>query len=74
MTNLAREACEVFYSPQENLAVGVSETRTCPTPGRDMSGLTVDFCGKIDFDVLYFTNSRSASSLIVRNSYDSNKL
>jgi hypothetical protein len=26
-----------FIAPQENLAVGVSETRTCPGQGLDMS-------------------------------------
>jgi hypothetical protein len=31
VANHAREAWGAFYSPQENLAVGVSETRTCPT-------------------------------------------
>jgi hypothetical protein len=39
-----------------------------------MSDLTRDFDGKIDFDVLYFTNSPNASPLIVRSSYDSNKI
>jgi hypothetical protein len=27
-----------FIAPQENLAVGVSETQTCPGRGPDMSG------------------------------------
>jgi hypothetical protein len=27
-----------FIAPQENLAVGVSEIRTCPDRGPDMSG------------------------------------
>jgi hypothetical protein len=26
-----------FYSPDENLAIGVSETQTCPGQGLDMS-------------------------------------
>jgi hypothetical protein len=34
----AREAWGAFIAPQENLAVGVSETRTCPGRGLDMSG------------------------------------
>jgi hypothetical protein len=40
----------------------------------NMSGLTEDFGGKTDFDVLYFTNSPNASPLIVRSFYDSNKI
>jgi hypothetical protein len=39
-----------------------------------MSGLTGDFGGKIDFDVLHFTNSPNASPLIVQSSWDSNKI
>jgi hypothetical protein len=39
-----------------------------------MSGLIGDFGGKIDFDVLHFTNSPNTSSLIVRSSKDSNKI
>jgi hypothetical protein len=39
-----------------------------------MFGLTGDFGGKIVFDVLHFTNSPNASPLIVRSSYDSNKI
>jgi hypothetical protein len=45
-----------------------------PAKRPDMSGLTGDFGGKIDFDVLHFTNSPDASSLIVQSSYDSNKM
>jgi hypothetical protein len=30
-----------FIAPQENLAVGVSETRTCLGRGSDMSGQTL---------------------------------
>jgi hypothetical protein len=33
-----------------------------------MSGLIGDFDGKIDFDVLHFTNSLNVSPLIVKNS------
>jgi hypothetical protein len=33
-----------------------------------MSSLRGDFGGKVDFDVLHFTNSSNASSLIVRSS------
>jgi hypothetical protein len=36
--------------------------------GSDMSGLTGDFGGKIDFDDLHFTNSSNASPLIVQSS------
>jgi hypothetical protein len=36
-----------------------------PAKGPDMSGLTGDFDGKIDFDNLHFTNSPNASPLIV---------
>jgi hypothetical protein len=32
-----------------------------------MSDLTGDFSGKMDFDVLHFTNSPNASTLIVRS-------
>jgi hypothetical protein len=32
-----------------------------------MSGLMGDFGGKIDFDILYFTNSSNAFLLIVRS-------
>jgi hypothetical protein len=39
-----------------------------------MSGLIGDFGGKIDFDVLHFTNSPNASPFIVHSSYDSNKI
>jgi hypothetical protein len=45
-----------------------------PAKGPDMSGLTGDFGGKIDFDVCHFTNSPNAPLLIVRSSYDSNKI
>jgi hypothetical protein len=45
-----------------------------PVKWSDMSGLIEDFGGKIDFDVLHFTNSANASSLIVRSFYDSNKI
>jgi hypothetical protein len=38
VANCAREAWgRVFYSLQENLVVGVSETRTCPGLGTNMS-------------------------------------
>jgi hypothetical protein len=33
-----------------------------------MSCLTDDFGGKIDFDILHFTNSPNASPLIVQSS------
>jgi hypothetical protein len=36
-----------------------------PAKGPDMSGMIGDFGGKIDFDVLHFTNSTNASLLIV---------
>jgi hypothetical protein len=39
-----------------------------------MSGLTVDFGGKVDFDDLHFTNSPNASPLIVWSSWDTNKI
>jgi hypothetical protein len=39
-----------------------------PAKEPDMSDLTGDFGGKIDFNVLHFTNSPNASSLIVRSS------
>jgi hypothetical protein len=45
-----------------------------PAKEPDMSDLTGDFGGKIDFDVLHFTNSPNASPLIVRSSYDLNKI
>jgi hypothetical protein len=45
-----------------------------PAKEPDMSGLTGDFGGEIVFDVLHFTNSPNASPLIVRSSYDSNKI
>jgi hypothetical protein len=35
--NLAREAWGPIIAPQGNLAVWVSETRTCPGQGPDMS-------------------------------------
>jgi hypothetical protein len=36
--NQAREVCGAFYSPPKgNLAIGVSEIRTCPDRGPDMS-------------------------------------
>jgi hypothetical protein len=38
MANRAREVWGAFYSPQENLAVGVLETQTCPGQWSDMSG------------------------------------
>jgi hypothetical protein len=38
VANQAREVWEAFYSPQGNLAVGVSETHTCLGRGPDMSG------------------------------------
>jgi hypothetical protein len=34
----------------------------------DMSGLTGVFGGRVDFDVLHFTNSPNVSPLIVRSS------
>jgi hypothetical protein len=37
VSNWAREAWGAFYSPQENLAIGVSKTWTCPDRGPDMS-------------------------------------
>jgi hypothetical protein len=37
VVNRAREVCGAFYSPQENLAVGVSKTRTCLGWGLNMS-------------------------------------
>jgi hypothetical protein len=37
MTNQAREVGGAFIAPQGNLAVGVSEIRTCPGWGLDMS-------------------------------------
>jgi hypothetical protein len=39
-----------------------------------MFGLIGDFGGKIDFDILHFTNSPNVSLLIVRSSYDSSKI
>jgi hypothetical protein len=36
--NHAREAWGPFIAPQENLVVGVSETRTCLGQGPDMFG------------------------------------
>jgi hypothetical protein len=36
VANPAREAWGTFYIPQGNLAVGVSETWTCPGRGPDM--------------------------------------
>jgi hypothetical protein len=36
--------------------------------GLDMSGMTGDFGGKIDFDDLYFINSPKAPPLIVQSS------
>jgi hypothetical protein len=39
-----------------------------PAKEPDMSDLTGDFGGKIDFNVLHFTNSPNASPLIVRSS------
>jgi hypothetical protein len=38
VANCAREVCWAVYSPQENLAIGVSETQTCLGQGSDMSG------------------------------------
>jgi hypothetical protein len=35
---LERRGGGAFIAPQENLAVGLSETRTCPGQGLDMSG------------------------------------
>jgi hypothetical protein len=37
VTNHAREVWGPFIAPQENLAVGVTETRTCPGWGLHMS-------------------------------------
>jgi hypothetical protein len=39
-----------------------------PARGADMSGLIGVFGGRIDFDVLHFTNSLNVSLLIVRSS------
>jgi hypothetical protein len=39
-----------------------------PARRLDMSGLTVVFGGRIDFDVLHFTNSPNVSPLIVWSS------
>jgi hypothetical protein len=39
-----------------------------PARRLDMSGLTVVFGGRIDFDVLHFTNSPNVSSLILWSS------
>jgi hypothetical protein len=39
-----------------------------PAQEPDMSSLIGDFGGKIDFDVLHFTNSPNVSPLIVRSS------
>jgi hypothetical protein len=39
-----------------------------------MSDLTEDYDGKIDFDVLHFTNSPNTPPLIVWSSWDSNKI
>jgi hypothetical protein len=39
-----------------------------PAMRSDMFGLTGVFGGRIDFDVLHFTNSSNESSLIVRSS------
>jgi hypothetical protein len=38
VANRAREAWGPFIVPQENLTIGVSETRTYPGRGPDMSG------------------------------------
>jgi hypothetical protein len=40
----------------------------------DMSGISENFGWKIVFDVLHFTNAYNASLLIVRRSYDTNKI
>jgi hypothetical protein len=37
VANPAREAWGPFIAPQGNLVIGVSETRTCPSRGPDMS-------------------------------------
>jgi hypothetical protein len=37
VANCAREVWGPFIAPQENLAIGVSETWTCPGQGPDMS-------------------------------------
>jgi hypothetical protein len=39
-----------------------------PAKGLDMSDLTGDFDGRVDFDILYFTNSPNLSPLIVWSS------
>jgi hypothetical protein len=39
-----------------------------PARGPDMSDLTGVFGGRIDFDVLHFSNSPNVSPLIVRSS------
>jgi hypothetical protein len=38
VANRAREAWGAFYSPQENLVIGVSKTQICPDRGPNMSG------------------------------------
>jgi hypothetical protein len=38
-----------------------------PTKGPNISGLTGDFGGRVDFDVLHFTNSPNVSPLIERS-------
>jgi hypothetical protein len=45
-----------------------------PAKGLEMSGLTGDFGGRVDFDILHFTNSPNVSPLIVQSSYNSNKI
>jgi hypothetical protein len=39
-----------------------------PAKRADMTDMTGDFGGKIDFNVLHFTNSLNASPLIVQSS------
>jgi hypothetical protein len=39
-----------------------------PAKGADMFDMTGDFGGKIDFDILHFTNSPNVSPLIVQSS------
>jgi hypothetical protein len=53
---------------EPGLGTGYIRSGDSVAKGPDMSGLTGDFCGKIDFDDLHLTNSPNASPLIVRSS------
>jgi hypothetical protein len=44
-----------------------SQSLLNPAKGLDMSGMTGDFGGKIDFDDLHLINSPKASPLIVQS-------